>query len=219
MNSKIHYGQLHEVNIDPNEFKLVLFHRAMDFFVQAFVAVDRTVEPIMRIFVELSQLPGFFPCKQENSKISEYTHLLRDETLQARERFARAHFMPKVWKLDGQEAVAAFKIEYTVMARETLWPNLDLNDVVKAHRAKKEREQKMKSRFAEDGELPQLTMRYMLCAMWDGYYSHMSSRDEIVDSFPDDKLCVTTEAVNTAIHDLKLPKGPGRFKVDAQRVS
>jgi hypothetical protein len=217
-NWKRFYEENYSIKIDPDVFKLVVFHRAMDFFVQAQIGVDSEADPPAGIFIQLPQLPGFFPKEVPPPEIQELNTLVRYKTVQAREAFARKHFMPRVWELKGEEAVTAFKNECAVQAGRTIWPDLDLNLLVKAYRAREKREKDMHDRNAESGELPQLTMRYMLCAMWDGYYSHLASRDEIADSFPKDQLSVTTESINTAIHQLGLPKDPGSFRLDAKCV-
>ncbi|PXA05726.1 hypothetical protein DDZ13_02325 [Coraliomargarita sinensis] len=213
------YNNNYAIKIDPDVFRLVVFHRAMDFFVQAQIGIDGEGDQRAWIFIQLPQLAGFFPKEIPPPEIEKLNPLVRDETVQAREAFARKHYMPRVWPLKGEDAVTAFKIECTVQTGRTIWPDLDLNLLQKAYRAKEKREKDMLSRNVENNELPQHTMRYMLCAMWDGYYSHMDSRDQIADSFPKHQLSVTTESVNTAIHQLGLPKGPGPFRVNAKCVS
>ncbi|MDB2681019.1 hypothetical protein N9Z14_00320 [Opitutales bacterium] len=207
-----------EIEIDPQTFELKIFHRSMDFFIQAQLAADVSNEGSTKMILPLPQLRGFYPAPKQVSDIGEFTPLLRNETLRAREDFARKHFMPKVWKLTGQEAVNAFKIEYTVIAGQTIWSGLDLKSLFKAYRAKEDRERRMQSEHDAHGLFPQYTMRYMLCSMWDGYFSHLSNKQEIADWFPRN-LKISVEAINTAISQLKLPDGCGDFKITPQMVS
>ena len=136
----------------------------------------------------------------------------RKATKAAREKFLKSQIFKETFKLlkndERAAALKMFEVEFSAAFGETPWHChiQDIDALCKARRAVEKRK----------GSSPHL---YLLTALWDVLFSHMQNCREQEEWLKDhwDIISPDGDAIRKQIKKLKLPKGPGAYRVTLQK--
>lgn len=190
-----------------NCFDLTVMHQAFSFSLACVYAQRGELikgSELLIHEVPLPEIPAIEGFEKHNPGAYEQ---VREATKKAREHVMFSHFFKDSWNSyrdgDQDEAIRLFKVEWTALqGGATVWPDLDVDELVKRRRA-------VLKRGYRD-----FRRRYILTALWDGVISHMKPgpRVELMREFAGE-VSDLRRAIDRDITVLKLPKEPGRFGV------
>ena len=199
--------------INPDAFELVTTHGPLRFGAMVIIN-DRAGE------LRCPRLPALWTVSgDENLRVVDENGRPRTpgrpETIQARKQWMRKHFLPKIWGLKGEEAVNAFRKQYGGITGKPQAVGLRFSEVRSAWDAHRKRLDR-RDRSIDQAHAPPQAFQYMLLAMWDYVFSHLSA-PQIHDYFPFKQWpAVSEDAIYQAVNRYDLPWTPGPARIDVK---